>query len=75
MAIEFGEERCTAQTEDCLWIYTKVDSDTYCLVGKFSGTKDWPDKLMLVPGHSLWFVMQTSALYENAGQEQMYGFR
>uniref|UniRef100_A0A915ATT0 RCR-type E3 ubiquitin transferase n=8 Tax=Parascaris univalens TaxID=6257 RepID=A0A915ATT0_PARUN len=75
MSLQFNEECRTAQADDILWVYVGVDHECYVPIGRYFGDRDWPDRMLLVPGNSLWFVLETSTGSEDIMQEQMYGYR
>lgn len=68
MCIRFHDECCTLQAEDSLWIFVKTvannnkenDETTLYPIGRYSGAQDWPETVVLVPGNTLWFVLETS---------------
>uniref|UniRef100_A0A914XYK6 Uncharacterized protein n=1 Tax=Panagrolaimus superbus TaxID=310955 RepID=A0A914XYK6_9BILA len=76
MSIRFHDECQTAQPDDCLWIYLgHFDSNCYYPIGKYYGTKNWPEFQLLLPGNKLWFVLETALPGEDLDPTTMYGFR
>ncbi|VDM40401.1 unnamed protein product [Toxocara canis] len=71
MSLQFNEECRTAQADDILWVYIGVDHECYVPIGRYFGSRDWPDRMLLVPGNSLWFVLETSTGSEDILQKQV----
>ncbi|VDM64702.1 unnamed protein product [Angiostrongylus costaricensis] len=72
--IQFSPSCETAQADDQLYIYVGINKECYVPIGRYFGSKDWPLVPLLLPGNSLWFVLETTAEVEGATTEQMYGF-
>uniref|UniRef100_A0A915DCC7 RING-type domain-containing protein n=1 Tax=Ditylenchus dipsaci TaxID=166011 RepID=A0A915DCC7_9BILA len=80
--IRFHDECQTLQTDDCLRVFVAASTDedsqgsTFYPLGKYSGSKDWPETMLLVPGNCLWFILETSPSQEECSDpSKMYGFR
>ncbi|WKY12527.1 hypothetical protein Q1695_003815 [Nippostrongylus brasiliensis] len=74
LCIQFSPSCETAQADDQLRVYMGVNKECYVPIGRYFGSKDWPSTPLLVPGNSLWFVLETTAEVEGVTAEQMYGF-
>uniref|UniRef100_A0A8L8Q1Q6 TNFR-Cys domain-containing protein n=1 Tax=Heligmosomoides polygyrus TaxID=6339 RepID=A0A8L8Q1Q6_HELPZ len=74
LCVQFSPSCETAQADDQLRIYMGVNKESYVPVGRYFGSKDWPLMPLLVPGNSLWFVLETTAEVDGVTAEQMYGF-
>ncbi|KAE9549406.1 hypothetical protein FO519_007385 [Halicephalobus sp. NKZ332] len=77
MCLRFHEDCQTANSEDVLWIYSSQTSnpDFFYPVGKFFGTKNWPENQIVIPGFKLWFIFESSLPSEIQNSSKMYGFR
>ncbi|CAB3398193.1 unnamed protein product [Caenorhabditis bovis] len=74
MCIRFSPNCETAQFDDQLTIYVGVNGHSYMPVERCYGSHDWPNYPMILPGNSLWFVLETSTSVEGATFEQMFGY-
>ncbi|KIH46457.1 PHR domain protein, partial [Ancylostoma duodenale] len=74
LCVQFSPSCETAQADDQLRIYMGVNKESYVPVGRYFGSKDWPTTPLLLPGNSLWFVLETTAEVDGVTSEQMYGF-
>ncbi|EYC22759.1 hypothetical protein Y032_0016g2930 [Ancylostoma ceylanicum] len=74
VCVQFSPSCETAQADDQLRIYMGVNKESYVPVGRYFGSKDWPTTPLLLPGNSLWFVLETTAEVDGVTSEQMYGF-
>ncbi|KAJ1346815.1 hypothetical protein KIN20_001718 [Parelaphostrongylus tenuis] len=72
--IQFSPSCETAQADDQLHIYVGINKESYVPIGRYFGSKDWPSVPLLLPGNSLWFILETTAEVDGATAEQMYGF-
>ncbi|TKR87164.1 hypothetical protein L596_011612 [Steinernema carpocapsae] len=76
VSIDFADECCTMQPSDALFIYVEDKCGRYIPVGRYSGLrKDWPERMILIPGNSLWFVLETGIGNEDLPDDLMYGYR
>ncbi|KAK0411800.1 hypothetical protein QR680_005853 [Steinernema hermaphroditum] len=76
VSIDFADECCTVQPSDALYIYVADKCGRYIPVGRYSGLrKDWPERMILIPGNSLWFVLETGMANEDLADDLMYGYR
>ncbi|XGW06024.1 hypothetical protein V3C99_016398 [Haemonchus contortus] len=74
LCLQFSPSCETAQADDQLRVYMGVNKESYVPVGRYFGSKDWPTTPLLLPGNSLWFVLETTAEVDGVTSEQMYGF-
>ncbi|VDM67402.1 unnamed protein product, partial [Strongylus vulgaris] len=74
LCVQFSPSCETAQADDQLRLYIGVNKESYVPVGRYFGSKDWPTTPLLLPGNSLWFILETTAEVDGATSEQMYGF-
>ncbi|KJH46711.1 PHR domain protein [Dictyocaulus viviparus] len=74
LCLQFSPSCETAQADDQLRVYMGLNRECYVPVGRYFGSKDWPSSSLLLPGNSLWFVLETTVEVEGATAEQMYGF-
>ncbi|CAI2353362.1 unnamed protein product [Caenorhabditis sp. 36 PRJEB53466] len=63
----------TAQFDDQLTIYLKIDDHSYMPVERCYGT-EWPSYPMILPGNCLLFVLDASSAVEGATPEQLFGY-
>ncbi|VIO97478.1 B-box zinc finger family protein [Brugia malayi] len=75
MTVQFSEECCTGQADDILWIYAKVGTECYVPIGRYYGDRNWPDRMLLIPGSNLWFIMESAYYSSDKPIEQIYGYR
>ncbi|MCP9259802.1 E3 ubiquitin-protein ligase rpm-1 [Dirofilaria immitis] len=75
MTVQFSEECCTGQADDILWIYAKVGSECYVPIGRYCGDRSWPDRMLLIPGCNLWFILESSSYSTDKPVDQVYGYR
>lgn len=76
ICVRFHDECQTAQPEDILWIYGAVNGGaSFVPLGRYSGSKDWPETTLLIPGNSLWFILETSVSNIEMDATKHYGYR
>ncbi|VBB27565.1 unnamed protein product [Acanthocheilonema viteae] len=75
MTVQFSEECCTGQADDILWIYAKVGTECYVPIGRYCGDRSWPDRILLIPGCNLWFILESASYSTDKPVEQIYGYR
>uniref|UniRef100_A0A1I7W188 RCR-type E3 ubiquitin transferase n=1 Tax=Loa loa TaxID=7209 RepID=A0A1I7W188_LOALO len=75
MTVQFNEECCTGQADDILWIYAKVDTECYVPIGRYCGDRSWPDRILLIPGCNLWFILESASCSTDKPLDQIYGYR
>ncbi|CAG9534611.1 unnamed protein product [Cercopithifilaria johnstoni] len=75
MTVQFSEECCTGQADDILWIYAKVGTECYIPIGRYCGDRNWPDRILLIPGCNLWFILESASYSTDKAVEQIYGYR
>ncbi|VDO25358.1 unnamed protein product, partial [Onchocerca flexuosa] len=75
MTVQFSEECCTGQADDILWIYAKVGNECYVPIGRYCGDRNWPERMLLIPGCNLWFILESASYSTDKPTEQIYGYR
>jgi E3 ubiquitin-protein ligase MYCBP2 len=77
ICVKFDDECRSAQVDDTLWLYIAMRDETFVPVGRYSGSKQWPEKTLLLPGNRLWFVFETSVLFDevSVSADKLYGYR
>lgn len=73
VCVRFSPDSQTAQFDDQLTIYLKVDEHSYMPVERCYGS-EWPAYPMILPGNCLLFVLDASSAVEGATPEQMFGY-
>ncbi|VDO50976.1 unnamed protein product, partial [Haemonchus placei] len=71
LCLQFSPSCETAQADDQLRVYMGVNKESYVPVGRYFGSKDWPTTPLLLPGNSLWFVLETTAEVDGVTSEQV----
>uniref|UniRef100_A0A8R1DYZ2 RCR-type E3 ubiquitin transferase n=1 Tax=Caenorhabditis japonica TaxID=281687 RepID=A0A8R1DYZ2_CAEJA len=73
VCVRFSPDCQTAQFDDQLTIYLKMDEHSYMPVERCYGN-EWPSYPMILPGNCLLFVLDASSAVEGATSEQMFGY-
>ncbi|ULT86357.1 hypothetical protein L3Y34_006204 [Caenorhabditis briggsae] len=73
VCVRFSPDCQTAQYDDQLTIYLKIDEHSYMPVERCYGT-EWPNYPMILPGNCLLFVLDASSAVEGATSDQMFGY-
>lgn len=71
MCVQFSSSCETAQADDHLLLYLGIGTSVYHPIGRYYGNKDWPKQSILLPGNTLWFVLETNAEVEGIGAQQV----
>lgn len=88
MSLEFDPKSATAQAEDYLHVYCAAlrngdnglnndkDVEPYWLVLKrYSGSDNWPNHAIVLPGNSLLFSLESASEYAKDDKSSSFGFR
>ncbi|VDK87337.1 unnamed protein product, partial [Litomosoides sigmodontis] len=75
MTVQFSEQCCTGQADDILWIYAKIGTECYVPIGRYCGDRSWPNRILLIPGCNLWFILESASYSPDKPAEQIYGYR
>ncbi|PAV60710.1 hypothetical protein WR25_02916 isoform A [Diploscapter pachys] len=73
MCLQFSPDCQTSQFDDQLIIYLGIERHSYLPIARYYGN-EWPTSPILLPGNSLWFVLESSSPVEGVGEDQIYGF-
>lgn len=73
ICVRFSPDCQTAQFDDQLTIYLKIDEHSYMPIERCYGS-EWPSYPMILPGNCLMFVLDASSAVEGATSEQMFGY-
>ncbi|EFO87594.1 CRE-RPM-1 protein [Caenorhabditis remanei] len=73
VCVRFSPDCQTAQFDDQLTIYLKIDEHSYMPVERCYGN-EWPHYPMILPGNCLLFVLDASSAVEGATSDQMFGY-
>ncbi|CAL2043031.1 unnamed protein product [Caenorhabditis brenneri] len=73
VCVRFSPDCQTAQFDDQLTIYLKVDEHSYMPIERCYGS-EWPNYPMILPGNCLMFVLDSASAVEGATLNQMFGY-
>uniref|UniRef100_A0A1I7UJB5 DOC domain-containing protein n=1 Tax=Caenorhabditis tropicalis TaxID=1561998 RepID=A0A1I7UJB5_9PELO len=73
VCVRFSPDCQTAQFDDQLTIYLKIDEHSYMPVERCYGN-EWPNYPMVLPGNCLLFVLDAASAVEGATSDQMFGY-